>query len=135
MEILNWFPQKLIAWEAQRDDEWKTINNWLNYGSPTGPSAVREIPGVRPDNYVLEQNYPNPFNPVTKIRYSIPASGYITLNVYNSLGQLVTTIFNGYQRVGSYVVEFDASELASGIYMYRLQSGGVSIAKKFVLMK
>ncbi|HLG38578.1 MAG TPA: T9SS type A sorting domain-containing protein [Chitinophagaceae bacterium] len=132
---LNWWPAQLPAWEAQRDAEWTTINNWLNYGDPNGPSGVREILGVIPDEYALQQNYPNPFNPVTNIQYSIPVSGNVSLIIYNSLGQLVATIFNGDQQAGSYIAEFDASGLASGIYMYQLQSGNVTLTKKFVLMK
>lgn len=88
-----------------------------------------------PNEYVLQQNYPNPFNPVTRIKYSIPVSGHVSLNVYTSLGQLAATIFKGNQQPGNYVAEFNASGLPSGIYMYRLQSGEVSITKKFVLMK
>ncbi|OGU30391.1 MAG: hypothetical protein A2057_12075 [Ignavibacteria bacterium GWA2_35_9] len=132
---LNWWPTQLTTWEAQRDDEWTTINNWLNYGDPNGPSGVREILGVIPDEYALQQNYPNPFNPVTNIQYSVPVSGNVSLNIYNSLGQLVATIFNGDQHAGSYIAEFDASGLASGIYMYQLQSGNVTLTKKLVLMK
>jgi len=131
---LNWWPAQLTAWEAQRDAEWVVISNWLNFGTGD-PGGVSEIQGAVPVEYVLNQNYPNPFNPVTKIKYSIPVSGNVSLNVYNSLGQLVATIFNGDQQTGSYIADFDASGLASGIYMYRLQSGGVSITKKFVLMK
>ncbi|MEJ5352177.1 MAG: T9SS type A sorting domain-containing protein [Melioribacteraceae bacterium] len=132
---LNWFPEKYEQWKAnQRAKEWETINNWLNYGSPN-PSSVKELPGVLPDNYVLEQNYPNPFNPVTNIKYSIPKAGYVTLKVYNLLGQEVATIFEGNQNAGNYLATFDASNLSSGVYMYRLETENVSITKKLVLIK
>lgn len=129
---LNWFPDKIEAWEAQRDAEWTHINNWLNYGGPTG---IKEIPGAIPVDYVLAQNYPNPFNPTTKIEYSIPVTGHVSLKVFNTLGQEVATLFNGNQNAGKYVATFDASNLVSGVYIYQLQSGSVSITKKFVLMK
>ena len=132
---LNWYPQQISAWKAQRNDEWTTINNWLDYGSATGPDAVNEKPGATPVNYVLRQNYPNPFNPTTQIEYSVPKYGYVTLKVYNTLGQEVATLFDGQQKTGNYVATFDGTGLASGVYMYRLESEGVSISKKFVLMK
>jgi len=132
---LNWFPDKYEQWKAnQRAKEWATINNWLTYGSPN-PSSVKELPGALPNNYVLEQNYPNPFNPVTNIKYSIPKAGFVTLKVYNLLGQEVATIFEGNQNAGNYIATFDASNLSSGVYMYRLESENVSITKKLVLIK
>ena len=132
---LNWFPDKYEQWKAnQRAKEWETINNWLTYGSPN-PSSVKELPGALPNNYVLEQNYPNPFNPVTNIKYSIPKAGFVTLKVYNLLGQEVATIFEGNQNAGNYIATFDASNLSSGVYMYRLESENVSITKKLVLIK
>ncbi len=130
---LNWYPDKMASWEAQREAEWTTINNWLNYGSPV--SSVEGLPGAVPSDYVLQQNYPNPFNPTTKIEYSVPVTGYVSLKVYNTLGEEVATLFNGNQQAGNYVATFDASRLVSGVYMYRLQSDNVSITKKFVLMK
>ncbi len=132
---LNWFPEKYEEWKVnQRAKDWETINNWLTYGSPT-PNSVKELPGSLPNNYVLEQNYPNPFNPVTNIKYSIPKAGYVTLKVFNLLGQEVATIFEGNQNAGNYVATFDASNLSSGVYMYRLESENVSITKKLVLIK
>ena len=121
------------AWKAQKETEWTTINNWLNNGDPN--VSVKDIAGAIPDEYILEQNYPNPFNPNTTINYSIPKSGHVTLKVYNTLGQEVATLFNGFQQVGNYSTVFEANNLASGIYMYKLTSGNVSITEKFVLMK
>jgi hypothetical protein len=83
----------------------------------------------------LHQNYPNPFNPATQIEYTVPLSGRVSLKVYNALGQEVATLFDGAQRAGKYTVTFDGTGVAGGIYFYRLQADGVSITKKFVLMK
>ena len=127
---LNWFPDKLADWEAQRDDEWQTINDSLNR-----ITAIREIPGFLPGDYVLKQNYPNPFNPTTTIEYSIPVSGKVSLKVYNTLGQEIVTLYNGIQRAGTYQATFNGSGLASGVYTYQLRSGNISITRKFVLMK
>lgn len=132
---LNWFPDQKEAWEAQRDAEWETINNWLEYGNPSGPTSVKEISGAVPADYVLKQNYPNPFNPTTQIEYAVPKAGYVSLKVYNMLGQEIATLFDGNQNPGNYVATFNATGLASGIYMYKLEAENVSISKKFVLMK
>ena len=88
-----------------------------------------------PTNFSLSQNYPNPFNPSTVIKYSIPQSGFVTLKVYNLLGQEVAGLVNQEQKPGNYNVNFDASDLASGVYMYRLQSGDFSYTKKMVFLK
>ncbi len=129
---LNWFPDKMASWEAQKSDEWANITNWLHNGEATG---VTEVPGTMPSNFVLNQNYPNPFNPTTNITYSVPQSGQVSLIVFNTLGQEVATIFKGYQAAGNYSAIFDGSKLTSGVYFYRLQSDNVSITKKFILMK
>jgi hypothetical protein len=84
---------------------------------------------------VLNQNYPNPFNPATQIEYSIPQNGFVTLKVYNVLGQEVSTLFSGMQTPGSYKATFDGSNLASGVYLYRLEAGKSSVTKKMILMK
>jgi len=103
---------------------------------PDKVSAVEEVTGAGvPSEYNLEQNYPNPFNPVTNIKYSVANSAQVTLKVYNLLGQEVATLVNQVQKAGNYVVDFDASNLSSGVYMYRLQSGNVGITKKMMLLK
>ena len=132
---LNWYPDQLAAWEAQRDAEWVTINNWLDYGNPEGPSSIKRVDDTRPTDFALGQNYPNPFNPTTHIEYSIPVNCKVSLKVYNSLGQKVATLYNGIQEPGKYVATFNGSELTSGTYIYQLKSGDVTITKKFTLMK
>jgi len=116
--------------------------------------------GVFLEEYSLLQNYPNPFNPSTTIKYSIPNSSVIasgakqsneiatssddawtprtdnaTLKIYNILGQEIATLVNKKQKAGSYEVKFDASNLTSGIYFYRLQSGGFVESRKMILVK
>jgi len=92
-----------------------------------------------PDTYVLEQNYPNPFNPSTVITYKIPDGGFVTMKVYNLLGNLVTTLVSENKPAGTYTVEFDAKKranpLPSGVYFYRLQVGNFVSTKKMVVMK
>ena len=84
---------------------------------------------------MLSQNYPNPFNPTTTINYSIPKEGNVRLTIYSAIGKKEATIVNEYKPAGNYSVQFNGSNLASGIYLYRLESGNYSAAKKFILMK
>jgi CubicO group peptidase (beta-lactamase class C family) len=88
-----------------------------------------------PSKYFLHQNYPNPFNPSTRIKYSVPKESDVSLIVYNMLGEKVAMLVNEYKRVGNYEVEFDAPNLASGIYLYILKAGDFAETKKMVLMK
>ncbi len=129
---LNWYPNQLADWEAQRDAEWVTINNWLNGGDST---SVKRLDATRPTDYNLGQNYPNPFNATTNIEYSIPVSGQVSLKVYNSNGQEVKTLFDGGQEAGNYMTKFDGTGFAGGVYYYKLQSENIFITKKFILMK
>ncbi len=83
----------------------------------------------------LEQNYPNPFNPSTRISWQSPVSSHQTLKVYDILGNEVATLVNEYKPAGSYEIEFNASKISSGVYFYKLQSGGFSKVKKMILMQ
>ncbi|MCX6161149.1 MAG: T9SS type A sorting domain-containing protein [Ignavibacteriae bacterium] len=90
---------------------------------------------IIPAEYKLAQNYPNPFNPVTKIGYSIPKSGYVTISVHDILGKEVAVIVNEYKNAGSFTVEFDAVKLTSGVYFYKIISGNFSDTKKMMVLK
>ncbi len=83
----------------------------------------------------LGQNYPNPFNPSTTIRYALPVDGHASLRVFDMTGAEVAVVFSGVQTAGAYAVEFDASSLPSGAYMYRLEQAGTSATKLMQLMK
>lgn len=97
------------------------------------------INDVKHDNFltdfILNQNYPNPFNPVTIISYSLPASAYVTLEIYNMLGQKITTLVNQEKTAGSYQVVFNAGNFSSGLYFYKLSAGAFSETKKMILLK
>jgi hypothetical protein len=97
---------------------------------------IRNFKGENiPVEYSLEQNYPNPFNPTTTIMYQLPKDGLVTLKVYDILGAEVVTLVNEEKVAGKYEVSFDASRLASGIYIYRLQANDYISVKKMVLLK
>jgi len=87
------------------------------------------------DSYQLSQNYPNPFNPTTKIQFSIPQSGHVRLNVYNTLGQRVMILADEYKNAGSYSVDFNASNLPSGVYFYEISANDFRSIKKMMLVK
>jgi N-acetylneuraminic acid mutarotase len=101
---------------------------------PQGTSDVSNESEI-PDNYYLKQNYPNPFNPSTKISYSIPELSFITLRVYDVLGNEIATLVNEEKTTGSYEVDFVATDLPSGVYFYQLKAGSFVETKKMVLMK
>jgi photosystem II stability/assembly factor-like uncharacterized protein len=88
-----------------------------------------------PADFILEQNYPNPFNPSTKIQYSIPEETFMKLSVYNSLGEKVADLEEGMKQAGYYEVNFDGSDLPSGIYFYTLSTSKSTITKKMMLLK
>lgn len=97
-------------------------------------TSVGESGGV-PSSFSLSQNYPNPFNPSTRIAYALPTGAEVSLKVYNSLGQEVATLANGYRAAGSYEVDFAAANLASGVYYYRLQAGAFAETRKMLLLR
>lgn len=86
-------------------------------------------------SYALAQNYPNPFNPTTTIQYSLANAGNVSLKIYDVLGREVANLVNGRQAAGEYTVQFNAANLASGIYFYRLQAGDFVQTKKMMLVK
>lgn len=106
------------------------------YTSPYSVTSVRTMDEVgRPHNYSLAQNYPNPFNPSTVINFSLPQSGFVTIKVYDLVGREVATPANGYQEAGSYAVDFDATGLSAGMYLYKLQVNNFSQVKKMMLVR
>ena len=88
-----------------------------------------------PTEFLLSQNYPNPFNPSTKIRYSVPQSSSVVIKVFDILGNEIETLVNEEKSVGTYELNWNAENLPSGVYFYRLQAGSFVETKKMVLMK
>lgn len=105
------------------------------YKSPGIPTAVVDHPGSVPFSFALNQNYPNPFNPSTTISFELPSRTNTKLDIYNVLGQMVRTLVNDDLPAGKHTVQFNASGLASGLYLYRLSAGERVEVKKMVLLK
>ena len=89
----------------------------------------------QPDSYLLKQNYPNPFNPSTIISWQLPESKFVTLKIYDVLGNEVASLINKEKSAGNFEVEFDSNGLPSGIYFYTLQAGKFTDSKKMILLK
>ena len=98
-------------------------------------SKIIEIDVDVPLEFELSQNYPNPFNPSTTIKYSLPVTSYVKLSVFNILGEEVQILMNETKDAGTYAINFNASQLNSGIYFYRLQAGDFIQVKKMTLLK
>jgi hypothetical protein len=115
------------------------LKNSVLYFDAIQTSAISDVEPAGndylPKNYALEQNYPNPFNPMTNIRFQIPTSGFVSLKIYDILGNEVATLINETMQAGTYNVKFDATKLNSGVYFYTLRSGDFVSTKKLILLK
>jgi hypothetical protein len=113
-----------------------TVDTFGTMGATTLTDVlgVIELPQI-PTTYLLNQNYPNPFNPVTTIEYGIPTESFVTLKVYNMIGQEVVTLVSQQQYASTYRVTFDASMLPTGMYFYKITAGDFVSTKKMMLVK
>jgi photosystem II stability/assembly factor-like uncharacterized protein len=107
----------------------------IDYDGTYEYSDAIEVDVTVPFDFALEQNYPNPFNPTTKIKYSVPNDGLVNIAVYNVLGEKVADLVNTFQKTGNHEINFDATELASGLYLYRMDAGQFVSVKKMLLLK
>jgi uncharacterized protein (DUF2164 family) len=97
--------------------------------------GINTVSNQIPAHFLLSQNYPNPFNPVTKISFDIPKQSFVILKIYDMLGREVETLVNDVKAPGYYVVDFNGSELSSGVYFYRFQSAGFTDIKRMLLIR
>ena len=138
---LNDRAQALFAWTDSRNDSGDIFAQNINADGTLGLLAAKlsETSDLRPTDFLLGQNYPNPFNPTTQIDYQVPATGHgalrVQLNVFDLQGRMVAKIRDAYQQPGHYRVTFRRGDLPSGVYLYRLQVGKVSLTRKMVLLK
>lgn len=104
---------------------------FYRYGPPVGVNPVT----VAPESFSLEQNYPNPFNPSTKINYSVPTAGNVSIKIYNSVGVEIMTVVDNNVAAGNYSKTIDMSKFSTGIYFYTMKSGSFSETRKMMLVK
>jgi len=90
---------------------------------------------TQPERFLLSQNYPNPFNPTTKITYSIPVPGNVSVKIFDITGREIKTLVNEFRNAGSYEIEFDGGGLSSGVYYYKLETNNFSEVKRMILIK
>jgi len=121
-----------VVWSDMRDG-----NSEIYYKrDPTGNLVgIQNISNEIPDGFSLEQNYPNPFNPATNIKFNILKAGIVKLVIYDVLGNEVAQPVNGEYNAGTYKVDFDASSLSSGVYIYKIEAEGFTDVKKMMLIK
>lgn len=127
----------MLTYSANNEDHsYQDVSLWSNtwIGNLWNPTGVEEE-GQLVTDYALSQNYPNPFNPATQIKYTLKSNGYVSLKVFDVLGREVAVLVNQEQTVGNHSVQFDARNLSSGIYFYRLESGSFVQTNKMMLLK
>ncbi len=129
-----WLRFRMTANGYDQRDGWY-IDNIVIRGFTESPDGVGEQYSILPAHFTLSQNYPNPFNPTTVIRYQLPVQGYVMLKVFDMLGKEVTTLVNGMQDAGYKSVQFNAANLPSGVYYYRMQAGTFTDVKKMLLVR
>lgn len=98
-------------------------------------TSVQNVSDNIPDKFVLYQNYPNPFNPITTISYDLPTNDFVTLKIYDVLGNEITTLIKEEQRAGFHKIDFNATSLSSGMYLYSLQSNNKTLTNKMIFIK
>ncbi len=101
----------------------------------TSVTSVARLPQISNRDFLLKQNYPNPFNPSTSISYDLPANGLVVLKVFDALGRELETLVNEREGAGNHSVVFNATDLPSGVYFYRLQAGTSARTKKLMILK
>jgi hypothetical protein len=107
----------------------------IDYDGTFAFSEIIEVNFAAPNKFELSQNYPNPFNPSTKIKFAIPKTGMVNLSVFNLLGEKVAELINGEMEIGFHEIDFNGSNLSSGIYLFRLSADNFVAVKKMTLMK
>ena len=126
---------KIYFWRINAANQYGTSQWSAKFGFRTNPAIGVDYEESLPADYMLQQNYPNPFNPATRISFALPKGGFTTLKIYDIIGNEVAEIVNQDLPAGKYSVNFDASDLSSGIYIYMLRSAGKMMSRKMILMK
>jgi hypothetical protein len=145
---LNWYPDAKATYLANRDQYIAALRDsmvnatWVYIPGDSASAVITPtMVGVEKEEimtaakFELDQNYPNPFNPTTSICFTVPVNGKVKLVVYNLMGQVVATLVDEYRLAGSHSVKFDAKDLPSGMYIYKLKSGDTVMSRKLMVLK
>ncbi|MEO8513665.1 MAG: T9SS type A sorting domain-containing protein [Ignavibacteria bacterium] len=133
MIVSNGNSGAIVVWQ-----DYRSGNNFDVYETgfnTSGFVAIENGGSIIPDEYSLSQNYPNPFNPSTKISYQLPNAGNVKISIYDALGQNVSVLVNKSQNAGNYSIEWNAGNLPSGVYIYKIEAGSFTDSKKMILVK
>ena len=144
--LVNTITRYTITWLTESGNELQVQLDTLSSGSVrvhtvalyyTGatPATLVKSSVHLPESFTLTQNYPNPFNPSTQIQFSVAHAGFVSLKVYDMLGREVATLISRDLSPQSYSVTWNAADLPSGVYFYKLDAEGNSVTKKMILMK
>ena len=128
----------VVSWDVNNKFWGVYDEDNLTFWDPGNFDLITYVENNRDNNisdYNLSQNYPNPFNPTTTIEFNVPQKSMVSLIIYNVIGQQVSILSHGEKEAGTYRINFDASGLASGIYLYRLTAGNFVQTKKMILLK
>ena len=128
-------PRNIVSTAIDDGAVYEVVSSCSGLGKSAGNGDLLTKENTAPKGYSFQQNYPNPFNPSTNIKFSLPESGMVSLKVYNTIGELVAELVNGQMEAGSYSIPFNASDLPSGIYLYRIIVNNFVSAKKMILTK
>jgi hypothetical protein len=142
-EAVTYVAILIMDGDPENDEPAKTICDLINNGRMVQAGIIPESSeryrtagdGETLREYTLDQNYPNPFNPTTQISYGLPTDGHVRLEIYNLLGQKVATLVDEYQRAGLKTLDWNAADLASGVYFFRLTADDFTATRKMLLMR
>lgn len=133
LDLKSFYSWRIMASNEFGSGMWTSVFKFKTAADTT--LGKNDIDLTLPQEYTLEQNYPNPFNPVTTISFGIPESGMTSLRVYNIIGQEIAVLLNEDISAGHYNIQFDATDMTSGLYLYKLQSNDFTSIKKMLLIK
>jgi hypothetical protein len=124
-----------LSFQVTSTDVILQLSHFSKFGGGRGSLVGLNEGNEKPLQFSLSQNYPNPFNPTTRINFTIPEAGFVTLKIYDAIGSEVKTLVSKNLSVGFHEVQFDAKKITSGIYFYELRTKNQTITKKMILMK
>jgi hypothetical protein len=126
----------ILAFQDNRNDAGGIYAQNINFNGTFGPpTGIINVSELTPEKYSLSQNYPNPFNPSTTIKFDLAKNGFVSIKIYDVLGREIKSLVNDNLNKGSYEISFNAGDISSGVYFYKMVSGDFSQIKRMMLLK